>query len=108
MAGLAETNVVDLVAQDAEGTVLVVMVETRPWGADPDQAPQLRAKINAYAGFILDGALARNYPETAGKRVDIQLACPEAPVGEIAAITEHGAAQLQKFEIGFRLAVKQL
>lgn len=44
MAGLGEPAVVDLVAQDAEGNALLVIVETRGWGTDV-RAPQLlRAK----------------------------------------------------------------
>jgi hypothetical protein len=70
MAGLADTNTVDVVAQDAAGQVLVVMVETRRWGMDRAQSSQLRAEINAYAGFITDGSLLRRYPEAAGQKIE--------------------------------------
>jgi len=105
MAGIAQTNVVDIVARDASGRFLVIMVEDRVWGAEDAQAAQLKEKMNTYATFIMDGSLARRYPETAGQPVDIQLNCPETPTGEFATILGHTATQLQKLGIGFRVNV---
>ena len=107
MAGLADTNVIDLVGQDATGRFLLIIVETRPWGSDVKQASQLKNKINAYAGFIMDGGLPRLYPEAVGRRVDIQLSCSDSPPpdGEIPSILRHAASQLEKVGIGFRLNV---
>jgi len=103
--GLAQANVVDVVGQDASGRYLVIMVESRAWGTDAAQALQLREKINAYAGLIMDGSLARQYPATAGQPVDIQLNCCETPRGEFATILEHAAMQLQRLGIGLRVNV---
>jgi hypothetical protein len=83
----------------------LIMVEERPWGTDADQAAQLRAKINSYAGYILDGTLAKQFPETAGQRVRIQLNCWETPSGQFAVITNNAAAQLDKLQIGFNVRV---
>jgi hypothetical protein len=105
MAGMQNSNVVDLVGQAADGTYVVIMVEERPWGADPAQARQLRDKIEAYAGFILDGGLARRYPEVAGRPVRIQLDCPERPDREISRITDHAAVRLDRQGIGFSVRV---
>jgi len=107
VAGIADTNTIDVVGQDATGRFLMIMVETRRWGSDPDQGTQLRQKINAYAGFILDGSLARQHPETLDHPVDIQLDCVETPSGEFAEITDHAAAKLLKLGIGFRIHVQQ-
>ena len=105
MAGVADPAVVDVVAQDASGRILVVMVETRRWGAARKQASQLKQKISAYTAFITDGSLTRTYPEVAGQPVDIQLDCPEPPNGEFATIVEHAQAQLSPLGIGFRVNV---
>lgn len=105
MPGVAEANVIDVVGQDASGRYLVIMVESRAWGTEAAQASQLKEKINAYAGFIMDGSLARHYPETAGQFVDIQLDCCETPSGEFSTIIEHAAMQLQPLGIGFRVNV---
>lgn len=106
MTGIADTNTIDLVAQDADGTYMLVMIEDRPWGDDPDQATQLQEKINSYAGFIFDGSLVRHYPETEGQPVRIRLDCDQAPHGHIAHITDHAAAQLASHDIGFQVNSK--
>ena len=102
MAGVRDTNVIDVVAHDpTSDEYVLVLVEDRPWGADADQASQLREKINTYVGFVLDGSLARTYPETAGQRVRLQLDCPEQPAGEFATIVDHADVKLA--ELGMRL-----
>lgn len=106
MAGIQDPSTIDVVAQDADRQYMIVMVEDRPWGADPHQPAQLREKINTYTGFILDGGLARRYPETVGQPVRIQLDCVQQPTGDIAAIVEHARAQLDKLGIGFRINVR--
>jgi RecB family endonuclease NucS len=106
MAGVADTNIIDIVARDAAGQVLVVMVETRRWSTDPAQQKQLREKINVYAAFILDGGLVRRYPETAGQKVIIQLDCPEAPSGASAILVAHAVEKLAAVGVGFRVNVR--
>jgi hypothetical protein len=106
MAGLADSETIDLVAQDATGQVLVVMVETRRWGTDRAQPDQLRAKINAYTGFVTNGDLLRRYPEVAGQKVLIQLDCAERPVGEVAAIIDYATVSLGRLGVGFRVNVR--
>ncbi len=104
MAGIEDTSVVDVVGHDPTTDEYVLyMVETRAWGADPLQGAQLREKINAYAGFILDGSLTRHYPQTDGAKLRIQLDCPEAPVGEYTDITDRAATELDK--LGVRLTI---
>jgi hypothetical protein len=85
---------------------MLVIVETRPWDAAPQQPEQLKQKINVYAGYVLDGALASQYPETAGQPIRIQLNCPEPPTGEIAAITDWTAQKLSEYGIGFAVHVR--
>lgn len=106
MPGLADSGTVDLVAQDAAGTYLVIMVEDRPWGTDPAQPLQLQAKVNAYAGFILDGGLVGHYPETAGHGVSIQLDCIEEPTDDVAAVVEHARLKLHEIGIDFHVNVR--
>ncbi|MPY95623.1 MAG: hypothetical protein GEV08_21970 [Acidimicrobiia bacterium] len=105
MAGVEDPDVIDLVAHDAEGRCLVVMVETRPWGLDPDQGAQLKAKINAYATWITDGSLLASAPEADGAPVVIRLDCAEPPTGAYAVITVLAARNLGELGIGFEVHV---
>lgn len=84
--GVANPRVVDLIGLDAErDEVFLVMLEERPWGAESEQLRQLEDKFNAYLDYLLDGFLAREYPQYAGKRVRFQLDCATAPQGEATA-----------------------
>ncbi|MGH3878767.1 MAG: DUF6572 domain-containing protein [Actinophytocola sp.] len=106
MSGIADATTIDLVAQDAAGEYMVVMVEDRPWDAGPVQQLQLRDKINLYADFINSGDLVREYPETAGKPVRIHLDCVEEPTGDIATVVEYAAGQLRELGIDFTVNVR--
>ena len=108
MAGVDDPDVIDLVAHDAEGRCLVVMFETRPWGLDPDQGTQLKAKLNAYADWISSGALLEASPESADAPVVIRLDCPEPPTGAYAVITVIAARTLATMGIGFEVNVVPL
>ncbi len=84
MAGVADTGVVDLIAQDGDGRHLAIMIEERPWGSDPEQVAQLREKFNSYYTFIALGGYVEHVPEAAGQPITIQLRCSSQPDGEIA------------------------
>jgi len=78
--GVHNPRVVDLVTEDAAtGEVVLVMLEERPWGSDPEQLRQLEDKFNSYLGYVLDGHLAAQYPQYAGKAVRFQIDCADNP-----------------------------
>ena len=99
MAGVWDANVIDVVAQDANGDVAVVMVEERPWDAEPEQPDQLRKKMSLYASWILDGDLVAEYPGTAGRPVRIQLDCVQAPTAEITALIDFARNSLNEYGV---------
>jgi hypothetical protein len=77
--GVANPNVVDLIAPDPDGRrVFLVMVETRRWGPLL-QLRQLEEKINRYLGYVLDGYFAEQYPIYRGRAAVLRLDCPEPP-----------------------------
>jgi len=85
--GVHNPRVVDLIRLDpAADAVELLLLETRPWGSDPQQLPQLEAKFNSYLGYVQTGALARDYPQYAGKTVRFRLECTSPPAGEVAAM----------------------
>ncbi len=78
--GIHNPKVVDLITEDeATGEVVLVMLEERPWGSDPEQLRQLEAKFNAYLEYVLGGHLGVQYPDYAEKPVRFQLDCVENP-----------------------------
>jgi hypothetical protein len=82
------------------------MVEPRPWGTSPEQPEQLKQKINAYAGYILDGTLISTFPQMADQPVRIHLDCVQAPSPEIATIVDWAAGQLRAYDIAITVNVQ--
>ena len=72
--GLDQHNKIDIVSLDKSGgTVVLSMVETRPWGQHGELLPDLQAKLNTYLSYTLDGQLPKDYPDVAHKRVTFRL-----------------------------------
>ena len=80
--GVENPRVVDLIRPAADGGVELLMLERRPWGADPLQLAQLEEKLNAYLGYVQTGSLARDYPQYAGAAVRFRLECAHPPEGD--------------------------
>jgi hypothetical protein len=81
--GVFNPRVVDLVTEDvASDEVVLVMLEERRWGSDPEQLRQLEAKFNAYLSYVLGGYLVQQYPQYAERGVRFQIDCVENPRGE--------------------------
>ncbi len=87
--GLANPAVLDALADDRiTGEVVLIMFEPRAWTLGDVQLFQLQEKLNAYLSFALDGELAEQLPQMAGRPVRIQLNCaapPPPPVVEFLA-----------------------
>ena len=102
--GVHNPRVVDLIRLDPErDEVVLLMLEERVWGTAPEQLRQLEAKFNSYLAYVLDGHMAQQYPEYAGKRVCVRLDCAAPPgEGEQAMLTAMGnfaAAENLSFEV---------
>lgn len=81
--GVFNPRVVDLVTLDeASDEVVLVMLEQRPWGSDPQQLRQVEAKFNAYLSYVLGGHLVQQYPIYAERGVRFQIDCVENPRAE--------------------------
>ncbi len=78
--GVLNPHVIDLISLDPEANeVVLLMLEKRPWGTVPNQLEQLDDKYNSYVSYVLDGHLAKQYPQYADKAVRIQLDCASPP-----------------------------
>jgi len=108
--GVQNPAVVDLITLDKDSdTVVLVMIERRPWDATREQFKQIEEKLNRYMGYVLDGFLAEQYPQYTGKPVDIRLDCAEAPHGEavrfVAAMTHACEGHGLRFSTEVRAAL---
>ena len=104
--GVQNPAVVDLITLDkASDTVVLAMIERRPWGVVREQFKQIEEKLNRYLGYALDGFLAEQYPHYVGKPVQIRLDCAEAPHGEAVRFVEAMTHACASHGIRFSIAV---
>ena len=104
--GVQNPAIIDLITLDkATDTVILVMMERRPWGAAAEQIKQIEEKVNRYMGYVLEGFLAEQYPQYVGKSVQIRLNCAEKPHGEAERFVEAMTDAIEKHGIHFALAV---
>jgi hypothetical protein len=109
--GVQNPAIIDLITlEKATDTVVLVMIERRPWGdAQPQLAPQItqiEEKVNRYMGYVLDGFLAEQYPQYRGKMVRIRLDCAEEPHGESARFVAAMTDAIERHGIQFAMVVQ--
>ncbi|MEM7050018.1 MAG: DUF6572 domain-containing protein [Acidobacteriota bacterium] len=103
--GVENPRIIDLLAFEEErGEVVLSILEGRPWALDSHaQLEQLEDKLNSYFNYVLDGFLAKEYPDYEDLPVCIRLDCVAAP-GEaerpfLEAATRFCAAEGLRFEV---------
>ncbi|HUE49635.1 MAG TPA: DUF6572 domain-containing protein [Candidatus Dormibacteraeota bacterium] len=70
----------DVIAHDAKtGEVVLVMNEPDAWSGSDDRLLALQERFNAYVSFLLDGEMASDHPELAGKSARIEVRCAHMP-----------------------------
>jgi predicted oxidoreductase len=62
-----DPNKVDLVAQSPQGVVNLVIVQDQRWSGLESEWTSLNQKIHNYVAFVLDGQMAKQYPDVAGR-----------------------------------------
>lgn len=102
--GAHNPRIVDLVARDPErDEVVLAILEPRPWDGTEARLRQLEDKLNAYFGYVLDGFLARDYPDYDGLPVCVRLDCVAEPGAEerpfMAAAARFSAAHGMRFAV---------
>jgi hypothetical protein len=73
------TGIIDVIAQDKKGEVVLVMNEPNEWDGSDEQLLALQERFNAYVSFLLDGEMAETHPELTGKPARIELRCAHMP-----------------------------
>jgi Family of unknown function (DUF6572) len=101
-----DPNVIDFVARDPSGMVSLIMVEGRDWDESDRRLFELQEKINAYVSFVMDGQLVEQYPELAGKPVQLELRCARALNVKTAEFLEMVGEKLEG--VGLSLRIQQI
>ena len=74
------TGVIDVIAHDTKtDQIVLVMNEPESWDRSDERLLVLQERFNAYVSFLLDGEMASEHPELAGKRARIEVRCAHMP-----------------------------
>jgi hypothetical protein len=78
--GKDRVGVIDVIAHDTKtGEVVLVMNEPDEWDGSDARLLALQERFNAYVSFLLDGDMASEHPELAGKPARIEVRCADVP-----------------------------
>jgi hypothetical protein len=92
--GVKNPKVIDLVKLDSESdSVILQMIEDRPWKDTPKRLDELSEKFNNYYDYVIDGWLIKQYPQYEGKKIIFELSSKDQPTGYIKDVCE----QMQRF-----------
>ncbi len=73
-------GVIDLIAHDTKtGEVVLAMNEPDEWDGSDARLLALQERFNAYVSFLLDGEMASEHPDLAGKPARIEVRCAHMP-----------------------------
>jgi hypothetical protein len=96
------TGVIDMFAEDPKtGGVVLVMNQPDEWDGSDEQLLALQERFNAYVSFLLDGEMASEHPNLAGKSARIELRCahmPDTPALELLGLI-HDQLAFQEIEL---------
>ena len=93
-------RVVDLVAQDPEGNMILGLVDLTDWGSI-EKNLALQERINLCMEFLDSGQLHREYPRALGKQVTIRLYLGEQPDEEGSHFLTAVSERIKSFGVGF-------
>ena len=74
------TGMIDVIAHDTKtGEVVLVMNEPDGWDGSDARLLGLQDRFNTYVSFLLDGEMASEHPELAGRPARVELRCAHMP-----------------------------
>ena len=80
MPGLDAPDEIDVIAEDADGSALLSIIQTGPWSQDgARERGRLKRKLGVYLRYALDGQMVAAYPTLEGRPVVIALMYEETP-----------------------------
>jgi len=107
--GLQYSNVLDKLVAEKDGSALLIMRDDRPWDGSDEHIAELSRKINAYAAYVVDGFLVKEYPEFTNKRVRFELwSILHAPDAKTQQFIDRANAQLAAHQLSIKVIVIQI
>lgn len=88
--GIENPRIIDCIASNKE-SVTLHLYAGNPWKNSREEMQILEDKLNRYLGYVLDGFLAKEYPQYKNLPITFQLDCVEPPHGFSAQFFEKAA-----------------
>ncbi len=105
---LERSNVIDALGIDeTSGRVVLVIRHEAAWDGTEGQLYLLQEKLNAYLSFALDGEMAAEYPDFAGRALAVRIDCATAPDPRTLHLLGRVRRQLGFQEIELEVRVRQ-
>ena len=80
MPGLQAPDEIDVIAEDADGSALLSIIQTGAWSPDGGrERNRLKRKLGVYLRYALEGQMVASYPTLEGRPVVIALMYEEQP-----------------------------
>lgn len=80
MPGLQSPDEIDVIAEDADGSALLSIIQTGAWSPDGGrERNRLKRKLGVYLRYALEGQMVAAYPTLEGRPVVIALMYEEQP-----------------------------
>ncbi|MFN8389231.1 MAG: DUF6572 domain-containing protein [Bdellovibrionota bacterium] len=76
--GVQNPKVIDLIEPRGDSVVLQ-MIEDRPWSFSKEQLQQLGEKFDNYLEYVLAGWFLKHYPQYEGKKICFELLTQTSP-----------------------------
>ena len=77
---IGNPNNIDIVATKPEDPLIrLVMADHLDWNDEEEHLLSLQAKLNTYLAFVESGQLTRDFPDSVGKDVQIEVVFLHAP-----------------------------
>ncbi len=83
MPGIDAPDEIDVIAEDADGSALLSIVQTGPWSPEGAERGRLKRKLAVYLRYALEGQMVAQYPSLRDRPVVIALMYDEQPSAAI-------------------------
>jgi hypothetical protein len=102
--GVHNADTIDAIT-DGGDHVRLIMVASGEWFDAGRSLGALQRKLETYATYVATGALHRDHPSAAGKRVEIHLYYPDEPDAELRGALERAGSVLAPLDIALAVDV---
>ena len=93
--------------RDEGDRFVLIMIEPRQWGREPEMLEQLEEKVRSYLAFVRDGFLYRLRPQAEQREIGFELHCAKKPGWKQQGKLNELRGLCENYHISFDVVVKR-